>query len=569
MNNAQFVGLSCRAVTLTGEERAVPYKLTAAGEARVRLELAMIDCSDIAYIDVGCDLVTARSGDDGYLVVPQGFHKSDSFSVFFTERDDIEYEAESNCLSVFGVCRGEDSFAAICDGMNAESRVVAGVKNGQYYLYVRYRLDGMQLYEPIAVVYQALSADADYAAVARAYRTYLLETGICTPLSARHSDALDYAKGSLYIRVRQAWKPVPSPIPEQTDENEPEVQVACDFDDVIALMEDCHAAGIEKAEFCLVGWNKSGHDGRWPQIFPVEPKLGGEEGLRRLIARAKELGYTVGCHTNSTEQYSVATLYDEDSSLHDKEGIVYDRHMWGGGLARKLCPQKAYELALEELPKVKALGFNAIHYVDVLSVERIPPCHNPLHPLTTGESLAYTKKIGMLCRELFGGYSSEGARDHSRSELDFGLYVSMADHKGRLHALADCRIPLWQLVFHGIILANPYASTVNPAIKGRETELVMYEYGARPSFYFYSKFMTDPTKDWMGCVDMRCHTAEERQEAVSHLKRIWEEYKQYAYLQELFMEQHEVLSDGKVRVTYSDGSKLCIDRQQGTVELKK
>ena len=42
-------------------------------------------------------------------------------------------------------------------------------------------------------------------------------------------------------------------------------------------------AGIDKAELCLVGWNVRGHDGRWPQAFPVEPALGGEEELHWLI----------------------------------------------------------------------------------------------------------------------------------------------------------------------------------------------------------------------------------------------------------------------------------------------
>ena len=86
------------------------------------------------------------------------------------------------------------------------------------------------------------------------------------------------------------------------------MNVACSFEDVEALLEECKAMGIEHAEFCLVGWNIRGHDGRWPQVFPVEPAFGGEENLRKLIIRAKELGYSIVCHTNSTDAYSITGM---------------------------------------------------------------------------------------------------------------------------------------------------------------------------------------------------------------------------------------------------------------------
>ena len=60
----------------------------------------------------------------------------------------------------------------------------------------------------------------------------------------------------------------------------------------------------------MVGWNKSGHDGRWPQAFPVEEKLGGEEGLREAILHANKLGYYIAAHTNSSDAYTIADNFD-------------------------------------------------------------------------------------------------------------------------------------------------------------------------------------------------------------------------------------------------------------------
>ena len=50
------------------------------------------------------------------------------------------------------------------------------------------------------------------------------------------------------------------------------------------LVRRMQAAGLRKAVITLVGWNLGGHDGAYPQRFPVEPALGGEAGLRKLAA---------------------------------------------------------------------------------------------------------------------------------------------------------------------------------------------------------------------------------------------------------------------------------------------
>ena len=97
-------------------------------------------------------------------------------------------------------------------------------------------------------------------------------------------------------------------------ETEPPVKVACDFDRVGDILEELKRQGVDKAEICLVGWNVKGHDGRWPQAFPVCEELGGEEKLRALIQKAQKMGYQITCHTNSTDQYEIADCYDAENT---------------------------------------------------------------------------------------------------------------------------------------------------------------------------------------------------------------------------------------------------------------
>ena len=103
----------------------------------------------------------------------------------------------------------------------------------------------------------------------------------------KHSPELAYAARCPEVRIRQGWKPVPSPVPEQTVENEPPMRVMVTFDRVGDILDEFQRQGVDAAEICLVGWNQKGHDGRWPQIFPVEESLGGEEKLRAVIKKAQ------------------------------------------------------------------------------------------------------------------------------------------------------------------------------------------------------------------------------------------------------------------------------------------
>ncbi|UKI36277.1 MAG: hypothetical protein L6V93_20585 [Clostridiales bacterium] len=111
-----------------------------------------------------------------------------------------------------------------------------------------------------------------------------LKNGYVPPLKkGQKKDAsLKKAADSIEVRVRQGWKPAPSPVENQTPETEPEMHVACDFDRVGDISKSFKKEGIKNAEFCLVGWNIGGHDGRFSADFPpVDERLGGEEKAQK------------------------------------------------------------------------------------------------------------------------------------------------------------------------------------------------------------------------------------------------------------------------------------------------
>ena len=103
---------------------------------------------------------------------------------------------------------------------------------------------------------------------------------------ATEQPAVKFAAESLELRIRMSWKPTGA-IVHQSPDNEPPLKVVIDYDRVSDIIDELKAEGIENVELCLVGWNRGGHDGRYPQLFPAEPLLGGTEKLLAVIEKAK------------------------------------------------------------------------------------------------------------------------------------------------------------------------------------------------------------------------------------------------------------------------------------------
>ena len=523
----------------------------------------------IEYIDIKSDSFNASSGDDGYYVIADANAKGSRLCKFNSKPDD-ERVYKQNLMPIFGIKHNGKSTLFIAEGFKYDMYLVIGVKNDNYYIYPRFMLNGNIPYEDISIKIVELDADDGYSEMAVAYRNYQLSRGAVKPLSekAKERKVLDYAVNSPEIRIRMGWKPAPATVLEQTLETEPEMKVACTFDRVCDLVDELKAQGVDKAQICLVGWNKSGHDGRYPTIFPVEEKLGGEERLRHLIAYAQQNGYQIVCHTNSTDCYNIADEFSPDIVIKDKKGELAVNNMpWSGGNMYYLCPKLAWEYAQRDLPKVKEIGFEGLHYIDVMSVISLRWCYDKNHPLTSKETHEYYDKIMGLCRDLFGGFASEGTFDHCAEYLDYGLYASWPKVEDTMF---DCEIPFWEIVYHGIILYNPTTNTVNYPIKEKELELQVVEYGARPAFYLYSSFLEGSDIDgWLGKTDLVCDTDEQLKHAVANIKKGYEDYKKVRHLQTEFITKHEEIEENIFVITYSDGTQVTVDYNNKIWSVKK
>ena len=571
----------CVAATAAGADLEVAFERTDGTREVRRVALEAADGREtlrIARASLPQNLrrvkiVRARvpAGSPGYWVNSDG--ELGTFKA--RERDGARRSGRPH-MPFFGAVLPEGAFVAIVTGMPYNYSFMVELKKGVYELSMAYDFHMEDVYEDLAVSFVPLAgAEADYAGMARAYRAYQLKRGAVKPLRerAKAQPILDYAARWPEVRVRHAWKPVPSPVPDQTVKDEPPVKPVITFERFKEIADAFKRQGIGGAEFCLVGWNVGGHDGRWPQVFPVEPSLGGEAKLREAIAHAQGLGYEVVAHGNHRDAYLIADSWDAEY-IREKNAdgtLRRGRTTWGGGRMYTICPQRAYErFALQQMPMVRALGFRGLHYLDVYSCVGAERCGDPRHPLNERQSAAWVGHILQLGRDTFGGIASEGSYDQNAGQLDYVLYVSFArpfdaaTYKG----LVDRLVPMFQLVYNGIILSNPYTTTVNAPLKGRASELKTIEFGGRPSFYFYANFLTPGKgKNWMGDEDLTCVTDDELARSVAAIKRGVDAYQKVWRLQYEYMEGHDELAPGVYRTRYADGTRVYVNYNDAPVPV--
>lgn len=546
---ASTVEATCTYMDGRIEKRTIPLAPEGQTE-RLRWKAAEIPAG-IRHIEFRPEFATAATGEDGYFVMPNGFLGT------FRERNG-EQVLGSSCMPMFGMKTPRATFVAIVTGLPHEYTLVARAKEGVYTLFTRFQLEGRAARGDIAIDYHFLAGgDADYSGMARRYRAHQLGRNACVPLKARiaKSPELAYAAACVEVRIRQGWKPAPSPVESQTPETEPPMRAVVTFDRVGRILDEFKRQGIGRAEICLVGWNRKGHDGRYPQLFPVEEELGGEAKLRQLIRKAQAMGFQIVCHNNHSDAYRISEAWDEEYTIKNPGGTLSTNAVWSGGRMYNVCPRRAYErFATKDLRAIAALGFRGVHYIDVLTIVKPRACYDPAHPLGPDESAAWIGRIMGEAKAVFGGVSSEGPWDFCCDNLDYALYVSFNGLTKR-PPMVDRMVPIWQLVYHGIIMSNPFTETTNYTLKDDTARLKLVEFGGRPMFYFHSKFL-EGNKQWMGAEDLTCETDEALVAGVAKIREGHDEYGRLAHLQTEFMDRHEQIAPDVFRTVYSGGTQI-------------
>ena len=505
-------------------------------------------CNNVDYIDILSDDFTAKVGDAGYWVMGDG--RMGAF-----RSDDGSLGERRNPIPVFGFKKGNKAAMGIVKGLTYEFATHIYVKDGVYKMFPRFLIKGIGFapYQDLIVDYYEFEGkDANYSAMGRTYRKYQLDRGEVKPLRERVKEypTLAYSAESMFFRVKHGIKS-PSKIEHQTPENEPPINVHYSFDDFMKITKELKALGVDKLEMCFVGWNSGGFDGRFPDLFPVEPKFGGEAKMREAIKLGQSFGYQMVCHVCNTDFYRIAKRFDENSVAKLPDGSLRPYAHMSGGRAYNPCFQCVNDRYIDDDYKGMAdLGLKGTHHIDVTSCIVPYPCFDKRHPCNRQQTADYMNKIGEKCKKYFGGFGSEGPCDHVAKTLDYALYVWAYPHWVPAdNPLVDRLVPIWQIAYHGIILSNPYYATIdytydNPQdrtwlpyglLKDKTIRrLKMAEFNGRPTFYFanYHKLGLKPVKE------------------------AYDEYQPMKHLQYEFMDFHDEIAPQVYITKFSNGQEI-------------
>lgn len=245
------------------------------------------------------------------------------------------------------------------------------------------------------------------------------------------------------------------------------------------ILQQMHDDGIDHITTQLVGWNAQGHDGRYPQRFPVNEDAGGESAMRDLIAWGKEHHVHIGVHDNYSDSYECGDDFDLDNVIVGRDGRHWRNVPWAGGFNWRLCPLKSIEHAKRDMPRIAALGVQANYYMDAIGA--VSTCHSKDHPADR--------------RAMFDGFNAlfelaQSQFDTVSTEIAFGPYVHLMDGVYMTHSVenagkftdfveqyVDEHVPALAVVLHNGIRYH-LAHTL--ALQGRRGALMDCAWGAMP-----------------------------------------------------------------------------------------
>lgn len=513
--------------------------------------------TNIKWVDVLPVFAAAKKGDNGYWI-----HGRGTYGNF--DKDEGSYLMAQQAIPIWGMKTDAVTFWANMRTYRFDYKFNVHVRNGVYEVFARIGLDHQRRwfnppYDDLVIDFNLLiGSEANYSGMGRAYRKFQLDRGAVKTIKDRidGNPQLDYLCDSIVVRIQvHAAKPPPRTPTDFNSKNEPSVVVHMPFAIAEEFLQQIRDAGVDKVTVCSAGWQCGGYDGRAPLHFPVCAEAGGESGLRRLIERAREIGYQFTLHAAHTDSYMVSPMWTEGFVAKRADGSLNGAGCWRGGKSYAVCQRAAWEGGWihEDMQKMRELGVGGPHYIDVYSANNPVRCADPHHPATPEQIAEYQNRILAQAKALFGGAASEGGFDHVAGNLDYINYVGREIKEYEEHPekypLVKGVVPLWEIVYHGIILSCPDRWTQNHTCRrhrGRSAEgedpkiaLKLVEFGGRPIFYTCS------------FADVPC------------IKQAWEEFMPVRRLQRELMERHSEIAPKVFATCYADGTEIISNYSEG------
>ena len=231
-------------------------------------------------------------------------------------------------------------------------------------------------------------------------------------------------------------------------------QLGLTFAEGEQALSQLHQAGIDKAQFFCVGWNPRGHDGLYPTRFPIDERLGGEAGFRRLIDHGHALGYRMSVHDNFMMNLPHSPDWDPECVTHDMYGEPLLHGWWSGGLEYQSWPPALGHNRLGgHLERMKELGLGGIYYCDYM-MQPLEVNYHPRHRGSRADHARGQMRILDQAKHTFGAVAMECGMFPALMASDYTCATGgkRGDPSWPITTLVDRETPIWELVTHGLLI---------------------------------------------------------------------------------------------------------------------
>jgi len=381
---------------------------------------------------------SARTGEPGYLTLPnwsgcQTFYNKtyprEVRQTIYSSND----QWENVCgMPVFGITRSQGTMCGLVAAGDYDAELVCRThwETGQansVHPNLIYRWEQQdELLPGRREVRYLFTAPGDisgegYVACGRAYREFLRsERGLLnwTEKAVERPVVADF-RDRFFLKIFMAYK-------EPQADGRGRYHATCTFDEVKQILEECLAMGMSRLAVMLVGWGRDGHDGMPPTRFPVDPRLGGEEGFRMVLEWCRNRDVMLGVHDSYGEGYACSPEFDPGDVIHHRTGEAWQGIIWSGGQVHKICPAVFVEKhTRRDVSHLSELGVYGHHHIDAIG--SFMTCHSREHPLERREDFTrQVSKMFQVARETMGSVSTE---------MPFGPYF--ADVDGFFHSYTE------------------------------------------------------------------------------------------------------------------------------------
>lgn len=317
------------------------------------------------------------------------------------------------------------------------------------------------------------------------------------------------------------------------------------------IVKELSMLGVDAMSVVYKGWERDGYS-RYGAHFPVNPAIGGNEGMRRFVRFAHGKGFQVllDAEAYSYNRTGAGGFRKSRDGLRDLSSTVIEVEPAEGTKAVLAGPQFVRDKILRDLDRAADLEVDGLLFGGAAGSRPDSDFRDRL-PVTREQSMALQRDAIRSAAQRLG----------TAAVADGAMYaMDLAGHLEGLHAdysydmFVSRSVPFAQLALHGLVSYTlEYA---NLSDDYRKSFLKGIEYGAEPSFLVtyapsyellrsksLSEFYSTHYKDWL--VEM---------------VTLYQRYNDAMEgLRDKRMTGHRQLADGVYETVYENGTRIVVN----------